>query len=67
MTIFSAPYYCGQFDNAAAVMVVDANVQCYFKLLETSLKLEEMKVVPTKTAVKKDSSTRTLIAPDESK
>uniref|UniRef100_A0A7E4UR68 Serine/threonine-protein phosphatase n=1 Tax=Panagrellus redivivus TaxID=6233 RepID=A0A7E4UR68_PANRE len=67
VTIFSAPHYCGQFDNAAAVMVVDANLQCHFQILRPSLKLDEMKVVPTKTAVKKDSSTRTLIEPDESK
>jgi hypothetical protein len=26
VTIFSAPNYCGEFDNAAAIMIVDANL-----------------------------------------
>ncbi|PIO57795.1 hypothetical protein TELCIR_20785, partial [Teladorsagia circumcincta] len=26
VTIFSAPHYCGQFDNAAALMNVDENL-----------------------------------------
>ncbi|EPB78279.1 Ser/Thr phosphatase family protein [Ancylostoma ceylanicum] len=30
VTIFSAPHYCGQFDNAAAVMNVDENLMCSF-------------------------------------
>ena len=59
MTIFSAPHYCGQFDNAAAVMVVDENLQCYFQILRPSLNVQEMKVVPTKT--EKDNSTKTLL------
>ncbi|MFH4973388.1 hypothetical protein AB6A40_000097 [Gnathostoma spinigerum] len=30
VTIFSAPHYCGQFDNAAAMMNVDENLVCTF-------------------------------------
>ncbi|PIO69314.1 hypothetical protein TELCIR_08865 [Teladorsagia circumcincta] len=30
VTIFSAPHYCGQFDNAAALMNVDENLVCSF-------------------------------------
>ncbi|KIH69448.1 Ser/Thr phosphatase family protein [Ancylostoma duodenale] len=33
VTIFSAPHYCGQFDNAAAVMTVNSELQCSFKVL----------------------------------
>ncbi|KFD51194.1 hypothetical protein M513_07958, partial [Trichuris suis] len=28
VTIFSAPNYCGQFDNSAGLMLVDANLKC---------------------------------------
>ncbi|VDP02622.1 unnamed protein product [Heligmosomoides polygyrus] len=31
ITIFSAPHYCGQFDNAAAVMLVNKDLQCSFR------------------------------------
>ncbi|KAK0406915.1 hypothetical protein QR680_018887 [Steinernema hermaphroditum] len=33
ITIFSAPHYCGQFDNAAAVMSVDENLACSIHVL----------------------------------
>jgi len=33
VTIFSAPNYCGEFDNAAAVMVVTEDLTCWFSLL----------------------------------
>uniref|UniRef100_W6NJA9 Serine/threonine-protein phosphatase n=2 Tax=Haemonchus contortus TaxID=6289 RepID=W6NJA9_HAECO len=33
VTIFSAPHYCGQFDNAVAVMVINADLQCSFQIL----------------------------------
>ncbi|GMS80335.1 hypothetical protein PENTCL1PPCAC_2510, partial [Pristionchus entomophagus] len=33
VTIFSAPHYCGQFDNAAAVMHIDASLKCTFKIM----------------------------------
>ncbi|KAI6205088.1 hypothetical protein M3Y94_00752900 [Aphelenchoides besseyi] len=32
VTIFSAPYYCQEFDNVASVMIVDPSLQCRFKL-----------------------------------
>lgn len=38
VTIFSAPLYCGQFDNAAGVMTVDENLVCSFKILRPSRK-----------------------------
>jgi len=33
VTIFSAPNYCGEFDNAGAIMVVSADLVCSFKIL----------------------------------
>jgi len=36
VTIFSAPNYCGLFDNAAAVMSVTADLTCSFKILPVS-------------------------------
>lgn len=33
VTVFSAPNYCGEFDNTAAVMTVDENLVCSFALL----------------------------------
>jgi serine/threonine-protein phosphatase PP1 catalytic subunit len=34
VTIFSAPNYCGEFDNAGAMMSVDANLMCSFQILK---------------------------------
>ncbi|KAF7148059.1 hypothetical protein RHSIM_Rhsim03G0137100 [Rhododendron simsii] len=31
VTIFSAPNYCGEFDNAGAMMIVDENLMCSFQ------------------------------------
>lgn len=33
VTIFSAPNYCGEFDNAAAVMLVTEDLTCSFRIL----------------------------------
>jgi serine/threonine-protein phosphatase PP1 catalytic subunit len=33
VTLFSAPNYCGEFDNAAAIMIVDESLVCSFKIL----------------------------------
>lgn len=34
VTVFSAPNYCREFDNAAAVMNVDENLVCSFKVIK---------------------------------
>ncbi|MCQ2819691.1 MAG: metallophosphoesterase [archaeon] len=36
VTVFSAPNYCGEFDNNAAIMVVDENLVCSFKIVQAS-------------------------------
>lgn len=33
MTLFSAPNYCGEFDNAGAVMGVSEDLTCWFSVL----------------------------------
>ncbi|KAH9361924.1 hypothetical protein HPB48_003667 [Haemaphysalis longicornis] len=34
VTLFSAPNYCGEFDNAGAIMSVDETLLCSFKILK---------------------------------
>lgn len=36
VTIFSAPNYCGEFDNAGAMMSVDDQLMCSFQILKPS-------------------------------
>jgi len=37
VTIFSAPNYCGEFDNAGGMMVVDKDLCCSFKIVKPVL------------------------------
>jgi len=34
ITVFSAPNYCGEFDNAGAMMAIDETLMCSFKVLK---------------------------------
>ena len=34
VTIFSAPNYCGEFDNCGAMMTVDEHLSCSFTILK---------------------------------
>ena len=34
VTVFSAPDYCEEYNNCAAIMVVDSNLKCIFKVLK---------------------------------
>jgi len=38
VTLFSAPNYCGEFDNAAAVMAIDESLMCSFRILKPAEK-----------------------------
>ena len=49
VTVFSAPNYCNQFDNAGAMMLVDENLICGFKILIPKIR----NVVLNPTAYKK--------------
>ena len=33
ITIFSAPNYCGEFDNSAGIMIIDDALTCSLKVL----------------------------------
>ncbi|XP_038721948.1 serine/threonine-protein phosphatase PP1 isozyme 2-like isoform X2 [Tripterygium wilfordii] len=37
VTIFSAPNYCGEFDNAGAMMSVDESLMCSFQILKPAV------------------------------
>ncbi|KNC77884.1 serine/threonine-protein phosphatase PP1-alpha catalytic subunit, partial [Sphaeroforma arctica JP610] len=39
VTIFSAPNYCGEFDNAAGIMTVDEDLVCSFQILRPAPKI----------------------------
>jgi serine/threonine-protein phosphatase PP1 catalytic subunit len=43
VTVFSAPNYCGEFDNAGAMMSVNENLNCSFQILKPANKLEDVK------------------------
>ncbi|XP_063445356.1 uncharacterized protein LOC134725460 [Mytilus trossulus] len=45
LTLFSAPNYCGEFDNAGAVLVVSEDLTCSFQILPPS---KEKKVIVKK-------------------
>jgi serine/threonine-protein phosphatase PP1 catalytic subunit len=42
VTLFSAPNYCGEFDNAGAMMSVDESLLCSFQILKPSEKKGRM-------------------------
>jgi len=40
VTVFSAPNYCGIFDNSGAMMVVDENLKCSFNIIKNKQRNE---------------------------
>ena len=38
VTVFSAPNYCGEFDNSGAIMDVDEELMCSFKVIKSETK-----------------------------
>ncbi|VDM72860.1 unnamed protein product [Strongylus vulgaris] len=36
VTLFSAPNYCGEFDNAGSMMTVDETLMCSFQVCKNS-------------------------------
>ena len=42
VTIFSAPNYCGEFDNAGAMMSVDDSLMCSFQILKPAEKKQRL-------------------------
>ena len=39
MTLFSAPNYCGEFDNAGSMMSVDETLMCSFQVIPVNMYL----------------------------
>ncbi|MBA0783791.1 hypothetical protein Gotri_001446 [Gossypium trilobum] len=50
VTIFSAPNYCGEFDNAGAMMSVDETLMCSFQILKPADKKPRFNFGGTATA-----------------
>lgn len=46
VTLFSAPNYCGEFDNAGAMMSVDESLLCSFQILKPAEKKQKYVVLP---------------------
>lgn len=34
VTVFSAPNYCGEFDNNGGVLYIDEDLKCFFKIIK---------------------------------
>jgi len=47
VTLFSAPNYCGEFDNAGGMMSVDETLMCSFQILKPSEKKAKYQYAPT--------------------
>lgn len=46
VTLFSAPNYCGEFDNAGGLISVDENLMCSFMILKPSTRSERFAARP---------------------
>jgi serine/threonine-protein phosphatase PP1 catalytic subunit len=46
VTIFSAPNYCGEFDNAGAMMIVDESLMCSFQVSSIFCPLSHLTKIP---------------------
>ncbi|KAK6232938.1 Calcineurin-like phosphoesterase domain [Theobroma cacao] len=57
VTIFSAPNYCGEFDNAGAMMSVDETLMCSFQILKPVDKKSKFNFGSTTTAKPGNPST----------
>lgn len=54
VTIFSAPNYCGEFDNAGAMLQVSSDLQCSFAVLRPMAHKNRIAAIvpPKKTSTK---------------
>lgn len=53
VTIFSAPNYCGEFNNSGAMMNIDESLNCSFQVLRPSEKIGSFKNGRPKTPIKR--------------
>lgn len=61
VTIFSAPNYCGEFDNAGAMMSVDESLMCSFQILRPADKKPKFGFGSTTTAKQGTPLTKTKV------
>ncbi|CAD5229933.1 unnamed protein product [Bursaphelenchus okinawaensis] len=54
VTIFSAPHYCGQFDNAGAMMNVDEGLTCSFTIFRPTTKAIRLSSLPMQGQFKRE-------------
>ena len=52
VTIFSAPNYCGDFDNAGAMMVADEQLVCSFRVLQPDLDRRRAAAAPPRASAR---------------
>lgn len=48
VTLFSAPNYCGEFDNAGGLISVNENLMCSFMILKPSTRSERFSVAKSR-------------------
>jgi len=53
VTVFSAPNYCGEFDNSAALMTVDSSLMCSFQILKSNEKQDAKQTTKPSVAPRK--------------
>jgi len=53
VTVFSAPNYCGEFDNAGAMMCVDEALMCSFRVIKPAEKPPQSPTAVTNGSIKK--------------
>eukprot|EP00041_Stephanoeca_diplocostata_P017535 m.355507 g.355507 ORF g.355507 m.355507 type:complete len:112 (+) comp20738_c0_seq15:2486-2821(+) len=56
VTIFSAPNYCGEFDNAAAMLCVDVDLVCKFEIIKPRLPQRQLRGAPASSVAAKPSA-----------
>ena len=61
VTLFSAPNYCGEFDNAGAMMSVDESLLCSFQVRYVKLQ------IPDPLKIKADVNVVQILKPAEKK
>ncbi|XP_031483112.1 serine/threonine-protein phosphatase PP1-like isoform X1 [Nymphaea colorata] len=63
VTIFSAPNYCGEFDNAGAMMSVDETLMCSFQILKPAEKKSKYLYGSSNAAMVKPGTGQTGVKP----
>jgi len=47
VTLFSAPNYCGEFDNAAAILTVSKDLVCSFHIYKVTMEISHLNIFVT--------------------